>query len=319
MSSKDIWVKMPSRPRLVDLRGGRHIPPPLPGDIRPQSPRRSPLKTKRRRLRAVVSASVCVCALLCGYAAHVASYSYRLTYQNVSVVGTKTVSSSAIQNFVENKLQQSSHGFISGRNIFVYDFAPLSNDIDANFPTIKDARVTRDTSLGNGLVVTVEERTPYARWCEESTETTCFLLDEEGVIFASALGIASTSLPTAYVFNGPLSTSTLTVTTTPYGEVFGNGHFPGMNSLLKSLQDSGVTPLGARIENDTDFSVPLAEGFYLKASYGEDPELLGKNLNLILNSDALKGKQSSLEYVDLRFGNRVYYKFKGAVEVKPQS
>jgi len=36
-----------------------------------------------------------------------------------------------------------------------------------------------------------------------------------------------------------------------------------------------------------------------------------KNLELVLSSDVLKGKTDALEYVDLRFGNRVYYKLKG--------
>ena len=39
-----------------------------------------------------------------------------------------------------------------------------------------------------------------------------------------------------------------------------------------------------------------------------------KNLQLVLSSGPLKGKDSELEYVDLRFNNRVYYKLKGEVE-----
>ena len=77
------------------------------------------------------------------------------------------------------------------------------------------------------------------------------------------------------------------------------------------LRDAGAAPLGAQLENETDISVPLADGYYIKASFGEDPSELTKNLALILSSDAIKGKIDELEYIDLRFGNRVYYKFKG--------
>ena len=45
--------------------------------------------------------------------------------------------------------------------------------------------------------------------------------------------------------------------------------------------------------------------------FGEDPTILVKNLTLILDSDALRGKENLLEYIDLRFGNRMYYKFSG--------
>jgi hypothetical protein len=38
-------------------------------------------------------------------------------------------------------------------------------------------------------------------------------------------------------------------------------------------------------------------------------------LELVLSSDALQGKEGQLEYIDLRFGDRVYYKLRGQEEV----
>jgi hypothetical protein len=234
----------------------------------------------------------------------------RFTYQSVAVSGAKNVPPTEIQKFVENKLSESSRGFISGRNIFVFDYDPLGAEIEANFPAIKKATVSRDRSLGNGLTVTIEERSPYARWCMADSE--CYLVDDQGIVF-STLNIATTSLPTQYVFTGPLSTTSESLATPPYGEVFGGEHFSGIDSFLKLLPGVGLTPLGVNIQNDTDFFVPLTAGYYLKASYGEEPETLIKNLSLILNADAVKGKEVQLEYIDLRFGNRVYYKFIGII------
>ncbi len=59
----------------------------------------------------------------------------------------------------------------------------------------------------------------------------------------------------------------------------------------------------------------LGEGFLLKVSYGADAGTLVKNLQLVLQSDVLQGKRDKIEYIDLRFGNRVYYKLKGQPEV----
>lgn len=307
---------MSSKPRLVDLRGGRRTPPPSPGDIRPREPRRSQLKIRRQRTRAVISAAISVCALLTIYSVHVASYLPRFTYSHVSVVGAQSVAPGDIEAFVENKLAESSRGFISGRNIFIYNYAPLSSEIVNNFPAIRNVTVTRDTSMGNGLVINVEERRPFAQWCEAVQSGSCFILDEQGIIFSPASGISTSSTPSAFIFAGELSTSTVAVKAPPYGEVFAGEHFAGIVALLKLLQSIGLSPQGATIVSDTDFSVPLAEGFYLKASFGEDPETLAKNLTLILNADALKGKLQLLEYIDMRFGNRVYYKFKGQPESK---
>jgi hypothetical protein len=235
----------------------------------------------------------------------------RFTYQNITVSGAEHLSPVLVQKFVSEKLIQSSRGFISGRNIFVYDYAPLETDIVLNFPRVRAAHVSRDTTLGNGLVIALEEREPFAQWCEGSQGTTCYLVDDIGVVFAPAWGVASTTLTTPYVFRGLLSTSTIAVNEKPFGEVFAPGHFAGITTLMTLLTENGVHPLGARLESDADFSVPLQEGYYLKASFGAEPDTLSKNLALILGAEALKGKSQSLEYVDLRFGNRVYYKFKG--------
>jgi hypothetical protein len=217
-----------------------------------------------------------------------------------------------VQTFVENKLAGSSRGFLSGRNIFIYNYGSLGEAIVQNFSAVKNAQVKRDTTLGNGLKVIIEERSPFALWCG----TSCYILDDQGVVFAPDSDVASSSLPSQYVFSGELSTSTFAVTSPPYGEVFAGEHFTGINDLLNSLHTQGLVPTGAAIVNDSDFSVPLTQGFYIKASYGEDPNALTKNLMLILGADALKGRTSDLEYVDLRFGNRIYYKFKSDAQLK---
>ena len=134
-------------------------------------------------------------------------------------------------------------------------------------------------------------------------------MDQTGVIY-SASADASSTFPTPYVFRGALATSTL-VSNPPIGETYAEGHFSGILALMNSLFDEGFIPTEASLAENDDFNIQVAQGFYLKASYGENPDTLAKNLQLILSADALKGKTDMIEYVDLRFGNRVYYKLKG--------
>jgi hypothetical protein len=232
------------------------------------------------------------------------------------VTGANNISAPLIQKYVEDKLAESSVGYISGRNIFAFDPASLESAIMRDFPRAKGVRVARDQALGNGLVVTLTERTPFALWCDSGTGTECFLIDETGVVFAPGETAASSSLATRYVFAGDLSTSSAPLSNAPYGEVFAGEHFSAMVELLKNLHDAGIEALGARLESGSDFTVSISEGFYLKVSHEEDPQTLAKNLLLILSTEALKDKRGDLEYVDLRFGNRVYYKFKGQVQAE---
>ena len=68
---------------------------------------------------------------------------------------------------------------------------------------------------------------------------------------------------------------------------------PGILALLQMLGQAGYTPTGATVENAQDFWVPLTQGFYIKASFGEDPENIVSNLQLVLSSDSLAGKTGS--------------------------
>ena len=58
----------------------------------------------------------------------------------------------------------------------------------------------------------------------------------------------------------------------------------------------------------------LADGYFVRASFGQDARALSQNLKLVTVTDPLKSKIKSLEYIDLRFGDRVYYKLVGTAE-----
>jgi hypothetical protein len=300
---------MPSKPRLVDLRGGRKIPPPSSGDIRAPQARRSALKTRRRRLRAIISASICVTILLTAYAVHYASYTERFTFSTILLQGN-SIDEMEIKEFIESKIREQSTGYISGANILTFDYAQLVPEIVNNFPSIKNAEVTQESILSNALSVTLIPRTAYARWCVPENTTSCFVIDDEGIVYSPVANLATTSIHSQYIFTGELSTTTISIKNPPLGESFAGGHFKGIKTLLELLHDLGYSPLGAGMRTGSDFDIRLKEGFYLKITSGQDPQVLAKNLALILNSDAIVEKQDQLEYVDLRFGNRVYYKFK---------
>ena len=197
----------------------------------------------------------------------------------------------------------------SRSNVLLYPREHIERSLENFFPRIKSAQVSRESLLATAIMVAVEERNPYAQWCAENE---CYLMDEEGFIFdAVAASATSSILATQYVFRGGLASSSQVI-----GQRFAAGHLPGILVLLKLLGQGGFSPLGGSIENDQDFVVRFNEGFAMKFSFGQDAQTLTKNLQLVLGSEPLKGKESQLEYIDLRFDNRVYYKLRGETEVE---
>jgi cell division septal protein FtsQ len=278
------------------------------------APRRKlPLRVRRRRARVLwLLAAVLVLAggtFGIGYA----SYLPQFTIGEVQVVGAQAVPPSVISAYVDSILYDGSHHFLSRQNIFLYPKEAIEESLVKDFPRLASAQLSRPSLLSQTLAVAVTERAPFAQWCEGAqtgesgapTSGQCYLMDESGFIYTDAS--TSTKAGSPYVFVGGISTSSA-----PIGQTFAPGHIPGLIALFKLLsQENGLTATGAAVQDDQDFSVELAQGFSLKASYGENADTLAHNLDLILASDALQGKESKLEYIDLRFGDRVYYKMKG--------
>lgn len=298
-------------------RGGRKPPAgqqPLfflrPSRSSKESKKPLPLRARRRRVRAVIAlCALIVCAALAWGVSYV-SYLPQFSVGAIEVSGAQDVSPQLIQEYVETILQDGSHHFLSRENIFLYPRALIERGIVASFPRIDSATVSRPSFFSTNLDVVVSERQQFALWCDESAN--CYHMDTSGFIFAKTSDVASSSAQ--YVFTGGIATST-----NPIGQNFVAAHLPGIVALLTSLGQAGFTPEGAEVESDQDFSVPLREGFSIKASFGENADTLAKNLQLVLSSDALQGKEQNLEYVDLRFGDRVYYKLEGQVEASSTS
>lgn len=257
-----------------------------------------------------MAASVCLALLLsAALALSYASYLPQYTIRSISVQGAQNVSPNLVADYAESIVYNGSHNFFSRANSLLYPESIIERDIPLEFPRIASATISRSSPFSDAITITIVERQPAAIWCAASGETAgCYDADQNGFIFADATPDASSS--GEYIFEGGISTST-----NPIGQTFAPGHTPGIIAFLNELGQAGFTPIGADIQSGgEDFTVPLAQGFSVDASFGQDAGTLVDNLQLVLSSGALQGKQQELEYVDLRFGDRVYFKLKGQAE-----
>ena len=315
---------------VIDLRGGRPPKGPPRGQVplfsprAPEPPRRPmPLRARRRRTRALIAAGILV---LCGavvYAVSWISYLPQFNISGISVVGASGMKVEPIERLVEVVLDDGAYRILSRRNIFLYPQAELEQAV-TSLPPVKSVRVTRPSLFATDVVVMIEEREAFARWCLPAQAGTgmqggdCYLMDAGGFIYAPMGWAGAATSSTQYIFAGGLPPREENATSTyPIGQSFVRAHLPGLLSLLTYLGQAGFTPLGAEVIGQ-DILIQLQEGFLVKASFGADAGTLAKNLELVLSSDVLKGKTEALEYVDLRFGNRVYYKLKGQEQQSAQ-
>lgn len=277
------------------------------------SQKRTPLRARRRRAHLSLFLLLLAALTISAVGIHWLSYQPQLSIEQITIEGTRMVPPELIRSYVESQLDRAGSSFISPRNIFLYSKGAIEKHLAQEFARVRSAKLSRPSLMSRTLVVSIEEHEAFAKWCASADR--CYLMDDTGYILDTADASSTESVSTQYVFSGGIGDATGSLASTsveiPIGRTFVSAHVPGILSLLQLLGQSGFSPQGANVVSDEDFVVPLSDGFILKASFGANANTLVKNLQLVLSSDDLKGKEDQLEYIDLRFGNRVYYKLKG--------
>lgn len=301
-----------SSKRIIDLRKRpetRSVRPRALSSVRIiKEKRSSPLRARRRRNKFLVGGLVALVIVGLVYGVHWLSYLPQFSVQTVELRGEKNMPEEIVRTYAESQLFDGTYRFLSRSNIFLYPRRGIESGIVASFPRIQLSRVFRESLLSQTVVVEVVERQPFAQWC--GLDAMCYQMDDSGYIFAEASTTSRSMYREPYIFAGGIVEE-------PIGKTYIPGHLPGMLSLLRALQQRGhFTPVSVLIDAEQDFSVEFEQSFLLKASFGQNADLLAKNLELVLSSAALSDKLNDIEYIDLRFGNRVYYKLKGGEQVE---
>lgn len=263
------------------------------------------LKVKRRRQQLLAA---CLCVL--GIATAVAgvggmSHVGRLAIVDVKVTGIQELAVEDVVRTAHSELFRDSFEFFSRKNMFLYPKGTIEKKLATEFPRIRTVEVKREALLAQSVLISIEERRPFATWCSGTSFSNCFVMDREGYLFAERTG---ENLETNYIFRGALSQGI-----EPIGQTFLLGRLEKITELLAYLAQNGYSAEGISIQNDKDFEAPLLRGPVLRIPFDTDPGALVKNMELALESEALKADFSSIDYLDLRFGNRVYFKMKNQI------
>jgi cell division septal protein FtsQ len=290
----------------LDLRTGKKPSAPEPVRQSPRAPyrepkRATPLRVRKRRKRYIIAvlALALIAAVL--YGIHWVSYRPQYTIQTIHVSGTVTLAPDDIRGRIESFFA-SQRSLISPKSIFRYHGAAIEQYLETDILHIAHATVSHPSLFSDELDVQIDERVPFARWC--APDSRCFFIDQTGFIFSPET--PDIQAPEPLIFYGGVSDPN-----NPLGHYVAVARFPSALALSRALGQAGFAPADVSIDSDTDLTVHLQDSFAVRAAFGADAYALVRDLKLILASDPLKDHLADIEYVDLRFGNRVFYKLKG--------
>ena len=278
------------------------------------SPRIKEIQKKRRKILFRKFLLLCVALiLLFGIFTYVSSLA-RLNVSSVEVVGNKITDSEEIKTVINEKLTGKYLYLFKRSNIFFYPSKEIKLALGENFKRL--VNINLSIKDGNVLEVSTEERKGEYVWCgdtfptpEISSVETCYFMDNSGYIFDEAPYFSG---DVYFKFYGKLSDNP-----NPIGMHF-DGEFSNLLVLKDMLTSIKIEPIALE-KTGEDLKVYLASKSsgnspHVLVRLGSDYQKIVENLQAALETEPLvsdfKNKYSTLLYLDLRFGNKVYFKFR---------
>ncbi len=218
------------------------------------------------------------------------------TIATVEVSGGKTIDSAIITKTIESVLEGTYLGLIPRR--FAYSY-PEANALLAleNIDRIKDVSVTLVDN--KTLKIAYDEYVPEALWCDaEYEDADCLFLDETGYAFGSAPNLAGGSFVRYYYLGlNPKKE------TRPFTE----DDYKATRFFLNSLAETGWYIDKVEIDAVRDVFYTLASGGEIKATLTRDTNKTFSYLETIRQSKEFSHlKPGNFQYIDLRFGTKVF-------------
>ncbi len=267
-------------------------------------------KAKKKRIAVWIAAG---CVLVFGgvvYAAHLSRFAIR----TITVVGNQVVDTDDVVATANAQLNGSYGYLIPRKNALVYPKQAIVRAVTAAFPRFKSVVVNR-TDM-HTIVITVSELRGHALWCGATAtidmQAPCWFTDDSGKIVSAAPQYSGNVYPR--FFGGTLSASDAGA---PLGKTFlDTATFQNLITFDQQLVTAGFSVKGITLGADEyDIVLDLGKGGTAPVRFkpATDFTTIEQNLGLALAkpelADLIKKDKVNLEYLDLRFDNKVYYKF----------
>ncbi len=267
-------------------------------------------RKRRRRLRlGLLLGALVVLSIVTGIAASRAAL---VRVSTIEVSGNETLASSSVRELMQQGLKGEYLWVVPRDNIFVYPKAALTAELLALNPVFSQVEIHAVDF--HTIAVVVVERQPRALWC--SYENSCYFMDEAGVVYAQAPAF---SAPVYTQYSGP--TNPLRVESHSDNPLPKQFLTPADFAALSALVDALVLKVAAAtstgelshvaVDTNNDVTMRFSKGFSLKFALHDQGGDVFERFALALTSDLFKAHTlGDFEYLDLRFGDKLYYKLR---------
>ncbi len=266
-----------------------------------------PIKSKPQRPFSKRIAFVLLASAALGFLAgglwYVANLPY-LAVDRLEVRGASLLSPSEIETAVRESIAgRGRWGFIPRSNFFAVSGKAIEKRLGERFPSLEHIDVGR--RFPDRLVIEIKERTLWGVYCSrgdtDDAPRSCAYLDTSGTAYEELSQFQGWLLPVVFgsgsvaLGTAPISPATLAF----FGQA--RAALAAVGGDLLALRLSTSSAADARLE--------LAEGWELWVSTDRPIAEWSGVLETVLEQE-IGARRPLLEYVDLRLGNKVFYKYR---------
>lgn len=224
-----------------------------------------------------------------------------LAVNSIDVSG-RDASAEEIRQAVRTMLEGNLLLVIPRKNFFAVSGERIADELRRRFPEVASVRVNKE--FPHRIIIRAEKRHLWGVYCRRegtALPAGCAYLDVDGTVYEELESFAGWLLPVIY---GSVP-ARLGEPAVP----------PGMLGFFGDAQ-AGLERIGAKLlvlsfatSTPDDARLSLAEGWYLLVTRSRPVAEWMGTLRTVLEKE-IGERRPELEYVDLRFGAKVFYKFK---------
>ncbi|MEX0877452.1 MAG: hypothetical protein WDZ40_01150 [Candidatus Spechtbacterales bacterium] len=274
---------------------------------------KNPRKRKRKRVSfvrkfiftkyfVVVSIFLVVVAVLVYYFL----FSGEFEIKEVSINGVNEELASNLKAYYEKTAEEKVLVFLNRNNTILFPKNKFEVGILRDIPKIKSVDVK--LSPPNALNIEVIERKQKGIWCNYAGNPAvapCYFYDTEGFVYEDAPGVSRGSIIVAI-------RDTRTPDVTLPQQVLDTETSDYLDKLVEALEIAYNRPTHVTIEEWNTIKVHYSDwDIYFSRS---NPVIESVENFVLVLDEKIGARVNELEYIDLRLGNKVFYKWQGGAE-----
>lgn len=222
---------------------------------------------------------------------------------DIKIYGNQKVSNENILKAVDDKIVHKYLNIgnlkINSKSIFIANKKDIAKQISDNFPIIEKVIVKK--ILPRSISVSVEERKPVGVFCNKKED--CFFVDQHGIIFEKI-----SEIPTdMFIVRQEFGDTDPNIGTQAVSDVV----IGAIAKAQKKLKDDfNISITDVALSSQIRLDISTSEGWKVYLSLDEDADINSQlnSLLIMLGGEITPEIRESLQYIDLRFKNRAYYK-----------